>query len=434
MGGRGGKPRGCLVAVHATALIRGCCSWPVLLEPGMYCVRGLNLTSCVIAQPHQCVMAQPHPRVPLATAGPEEVSEQLLQRPATLSALVSSLLSAFAVEPAGASVLLHTRAPLGSYAEPAPLQLPSAAARAGTGDAGSSSSSGGGMAGSSAPSAASAAGAPSTPAPGGAILMPRMPLMLAHLGSHRNYLAAASVARAVGRLARASDHLHAASSVAGPQRSRPAGSGGGLDLHRLLDAVLSKLSARVASLARRPGGAAAERRGHGGGGGWQCEAAAAVVVATEVLFGASAAWQPPLNTPGDGGSAQAGAAAGALLAVPPVGVRDAAYESQVQQLLQLVTQEPLWGLASSLPDEAGMQEAALPSAQVGALGGWLSLWGGLGCCCTCEAHLAQHHKRTHLCVLPHDCTRIRRPLLPVAPCSCCPMLPLTHAPAAPCSR
>ncbi len=228
-----------------------------------------------------------------------------------------------------------------------------------------------------------------------AVLLPRMPLGLAHLGSVRAYAATANVARALGRLARMADvgGINGESSAAG-----------GSNLRRVMDALLSRLQQALQQQRR-------QQEAHpSADGSWQCEVAAAAAVAAEVMFGASAAWQPPVP-----GTLQASAAtstdskvarsstatametavatpaeppskkqrSGNALAtptstagtqdavqmrwaVPAVGVADAEFESLLMMMLEAVTQEALWGVPTSQPEEPSSGHKAL-SAQVGVM-------------------------------------------------------------------
>jgi hypothetical protein len=286
----------------------------------------LELLPAVRGGADQGTLAAKRLTTALMCAGPEAVAEVLLDRPSTLDQVVAALVSCFEVRPAGAALLLHA---------PAAAAGPFAAA-AGEGGGGE------GGEGSRAEAAAAAlGGARAAPA------LPRMPLALAYLTTDAAYAAVASVARALARLAR---------------RASPATL---QHLRRLVEALSARLrAAQQRQLQERPGGAAAARRGGAGadGSGWRCEAAAVVAVMSEVLFGASAAWQAPrpaevLSRPqasppapdnqqqqdGDKGKRQEEEG------VPAVGQADIQYESLVMQLLDAITNERLWGQPTAQP-------------------------------------------------------------------------------------
>lgn len=118
-------------------------------------------------------------------------------------------------------------------------------------------------------------------------------------------------------------------------------------------------------------------------GEWQCQTAAVVVVLTEVLFGASAAWQAPLSgsssttTTGSGGSSSStpgsdkSSSAQEQLQVPLV---DSSYEGLLLQVLGAVTQPKLWGLPTSAAAVTGaaatMRDAAGQQPLPAQVGGW----------------------------------------------------------------
>ena len=93
----------------------------------------------------------------------------------------------------------------------------------------------------------------------GVVLLPRMPMGLALMADTRTYEAVATVCRTLGRLA---------------------ADAGGHAMRSLVDHLLTELRTC------RPGGAGLHSSD------WQCSAASSVTVLSEVVYGASAAWQP----------------------------------------------------------------------------------------------------------------------------------------------
>jgi hypothetical protein len=97
-----------------------------------------------------------------------------------------------------------------------------------------------------------------------------------------------------------------------------------------------------------------------------------VVVLTEVLFGASTAWQSPINS-SSSSSSSGGSEAGDFKQQAEL-TADSGYETVLLQVLSAATQPKLWGLPTSQAgavadvtaggDQAGRQQ--LP-AQVGLL-------------------------------------------------------------------
>lgn len=157
----------------------------------------------------------------------------------------------------------------------------------------------------------------------------------------------------------------------------------GSNLQALVQQLLEQLQA--ASSPHKPQTPATTRlRGAAGGSGryslgptpaageWQCDSAAAVVVLTEVLFGASDAWQPHLaataapkaaaasSTAGNTAATAAGRQAGQQGHQQELGM-DAGYESVLLQALAAFVRPKLWGLptAQSLgggPAETGKRD------------------------------------------------------------------------------
>jgi hypothetical protein len=270
------------------------------------------------------------------------VAAALLDPPSTLDDLAGSLVRCFEADPSGAALLLHAPpAPAGPFA--------------------------------------SAAGGAAAPAPA----LPRMPLALVYLASDPSYSAVASVARALGRLARRAD----------PSGLR--------HLRRLFESLEARIKAsqqrgqqQQQQRQRASAAAGGRRRGAGlgaEGASWQCECAAAVAVASEVVFGASGAWEAPRpasvqdgrpRLEADGGAPETlpgpGAGCGDLGSyqdgVPAVGEADAEFEALTWRFLEIITNERLWGQPTSQPPRddaaaaAGDAEAAPPPLSAQLLG------------------------------------------------------------------
>lgn len=103
------------------------------------------------------------------------------------------------------------------------------------------------------------------------------------------------------------------------------------------------------------GMAAAEALALTPGADWQLQAAAAVVATTEVLFGASPAWQPH----------ERGSAAAALRGAGPGGAPAAELEALASAALAEYLREEVWGVPTSLEAAAGRngRGAAPPTLQ-----------------------------------------------------------------------
>ncbi|CAL5218647.1 g350 [Coccomyxa viridis] len=245
-----------------------------------------------------------------------DVAAKLLQSPAQLSLLCSSLQQCFAFDQAAAGLLLY------AGAEPAPhLSIPAAQPEgASMGDSHSSSKLESGK--NEAKAAAIQSREQSAPAKQAAIaqeslsapMLPRMPAGLAHVGSQQCYEALAAVARSIGHVA-----LTAGRST----------------LRGLVDALLSNLRrAQRFSKDKAVGRGSASKRP---AEDWQLQAASVAVVTTEVLFGASPAWQPgPQPAVGAGEQSTAD---------------DKQQQEELEALAILIQEEwvrePLWGVPTS---------------------------------------------------------------------------------------
>lgn len=78
-----------------------------------------------------------------------------------------------------------------------------------------------------------------------------------------------------------------------------------------------------------------------GAGDWQCQTAAVVIVITEVIFGASAVWQTPINQVGSSANTNS------RVLHHPVSDMAACYESALLSVMSAVTAPKLWGLPTS---------------------------------------------------------------------------------------
>jgi len=223
-----------------------------------------------------------------------------------------------------------------------------------------------------------------------------MPLALVYLTTDASYGAVASVARALGRLARRGDpaglqHLRRLfEAFAGRLRAAQQR----LAQEQLLEAAAAAAAAAAEAPQRRLGGA-----GSALVSSWRCECAAVVAVMVEVLFGASAAWEAPQpaevqprthhHHQRDGREELASASTAAAQiqqqqqqgsssssssssdqGVSPVGQPDLQYESLVMQLLEMITNERLWGQPTTQPprDDSGGEGPPQPPLPAQILG------------------------------------------------------------------
>jgi hypothetical protein len=298
----------------------------------------------------------------LCAAGSPIVSSSIFCKPLVLQQVCSSLVAAFQVDPTGAALLLRAQ----------PLALGDMPSTAAPGDsaaarpAGAAGAAGAGAAGAGA--AAAAAAGTGVGVSAGHVLLPRMPLSLQHLISRPSYKAAADVARALGRAARLADKQ---------QQSAPHRPGAS-QLQLLVEALLQLLqaaasphkqhkhSSTAADASRPPVTPAA--------GEWQCSTAAVAVVLTEVLFGASSVWQPPIVAAGLAATTSSSSSDGATAAHGGSQQRQllataAPFEAVLHQAVAAFTQRRLWELPTAQPaageaDAAGGSRADRLPAQV----------------------------------------------------------------------
>jgi hypothetical protein len=108
-------------------------------------------------------------------------------------------------------------------------------------------------------------------------------------------------------------------------------------------------------------------------GEWQCSTAAVAAVLAEVLFGASAAWEPPLAALGQWSSASAfaGGSTGSSTAADVSGQQqqqqqqqglvgvDAGYQSVLLQAVQALVKPRLWALPTSQPVSSSSSSGGL---------------------------------------------------------------------------
>lgn len=273
----------------------------------------------------------------LLLAGPLQLRSALFDKPSALSGLVGQLLKCFALEPAGAALWLHAPPSGGAaYLNAPPVARPPGRDEhdepAQPGDTSGQRPAAGGCAPYVAqsvaqPSAndqpatysgtAAGSGFPAALRPTPAL--PRMPPALAHLATQRAYAAVAGVARALG---------HAAALA------------GGGSLRVLADDLVGRL--RGCRLGQAAGGAHTDAFHPPGTAPLALAAASALALSVEVLFGASAAWQPPLQPEGaaaaEGGAGTAGtglAPGAATGGKPAVGSVNSELESICLYLLQV---------------------------------------------------------------------------------------------------
>jgi len=162
-------------------------------------------------------------------------------------------------------------------------------------------------------------------------------------------------------------------------------------------------------------------------GEWQCNSAAAVVVLTEVLFGASDAWQPHLAAAAAPRPAAASSTAGNTAAtVAAVASRqagqqrrqqelgmDAGYESVLLQALAAFVRPKLWGLPTAQPLGGSLAETGKHDrvpAQVHRVLSSLSRDGSIPHCCP-PTHMSYAHNISRRVEGRRSCTHIGwRPL------------------------
>ena len=278
---------------------------------------------------------------PVQVCPPAWFAASVVQHPVRLQHLLSSFLEAFAFEPSLAGMLLY------SAAAPAPAGAATSFARQAGGTGGDGSSSNGKGAANAADGAGATGQLPvaeqalALPGGGTVALLPRMPLGLALLTTAATYEAVAAALRAVAAVAAAAD--------AAPGSS-------GTTVRCLVDGCLSRLqqlaeaaggSGSAGAPKRHRGrrqleqqawgsGAAAEQQAEAGGAGqvpWQLQAASVASVLSELLFGASPAWQPAWQP---GGEAAAGS-----------GGSSRELEALAAGVVQELVQESIWALPTS---------------------------------------------------------------------------------------
>ena len=308
-----------------------------------------------------------------------DVAAKLLQSPAQLSLLCSSLRQCFAFDQAAAGLLLYAGDDAGPH-----LSIPAAQPKmASLEDLHSGSTPGREVP--EAPSAVIQSRGQSVPAKQEATaqgslsapMLPRMPAGLAHVGSQQCYEALAAVARSIGHVALTAgtyccklpnvaaselveqhgcsigQFMQVGSSLALLAQTWCACSlkegfdkdflasqspqcAGGSTLRGLVDVLLSNLRrAQRLSKSKTVGRASSSQRP---ADDWQLQAASIAVVTTEVLFGASPAWQPGPPEPSAGATEQSTA-------------ENKQQQEELEALVILVQEEwvrePLWGVPTS---------------------------------------------------------------------------------------
>ena len=275
--------------------------------------------------------ACPPPFFALQVCMPAWFAANVVQHPLRLQQLLSSFMEAFEFDASIAGMLL--------YAAAAPGGSATTFAAGGTGDGRSS------FAASTGPGAASAAtGADAEQqlvaagGDGSVVLLPRMPLGLAVITTAKAYESVASVLQAAAGLAAAADAVPGSSGTA---------------LRCLFDGCLGRLqqlsnAASGAMIGASSGGSRAHKRSRQqqpssdpqqqadpdgmGQTPWQLQAAAVAVVLSELLLGASPAWQPSWQ-PG---------------ATPPTS-SSRELEALAASVVQDLVQRGIWSLPTSAP-------------------------------------------------------------------------------------
>ncbi|CAG9461988.1 unnamed protein product [Pedinophyceae sp. YPF-701] len=176
----------------------------------------------------------------ISVAGPERTCAVLIASSRGLPAVVDLACQAFAPDAGSAALLLHARGDTGAWT----VLDGDAAAQA-------------------------------EPAP----LLPRMSPGLQYITSKELYDAVALVMRCLGRCAAVGGATHPRGHAA---TTTSASAATKASLAILCETFLERLTAAIHTRAPGPGGAP-----------WQASAAAAAMTLSEVMFGASAAWQPP---------------------------------------------------------------------------------------------------------------------------------------------
>ncbi|CAL8470133.1 g9675 [Coccomyxa elongata] len=255
----------------------------------------------------------------LQVADVQLVASRVLQNPVQLGLLCTSLCQCFEFDGAAAGSLLHAPHEGGTHVAQPPRRIEAGIAEGATEDDAEGRQ----------PHKERQSARPQAAL--SAISLPRMPIGLSHMSSQAAYDAVAGIARTAGRVA----------SLAG-----------GTVLRGLLDRLLSDLRKLLPGTSRQRDAPTAS---------WQLSAASVVVVTSEVIYGASAAWQPANYLGAQPGQAEAcdGSGASGTSDGERLHQTQAEVEAMVVMIEEEWVREPLWGVITSTETSQHESDASL---------------------------------------------------------------------------